>query len=99
MPTQAFPIPDTVNGMARARTKGEPISIRLNQHHDELLRLGAEQANMPAAAFAQLLLEGVLDPPKPKRTGRPAGTPVVARAGAHDLTCKCLICKPPKEKA
>jgi hypothetical protein len=75
--------------MARARTKGEPISIRLSQHHDELLRLGAEQAGIPASAFAQVLLEGVLDPPKPKRTGH------VAKTG-HSETCNCLICKPPK---
>lgn len=72
--------------MARARTKGDPIQIRLSRHHDELLRLNAEQAGLPAAQLATEMLERLLDPPKP----------VTAARGAHSETCKCPVCVPPK---
>lgn len=73
--------------MARARTKGEPISIRLSQHHDRLLRLNAEQAGMPAPQLATEMLERLLDPPRSTVSGGRA---------AHSETCKCPICVPPK---
>ena len=81
--------------MARPKTKGDPISIRLSQHHDQLLRLAAEQAGMPVTTLATEMLENVLSRSHQRIGGEWVPLEEAAKPGrVHDPTCRCAICKP-----
>lgn len=70
--------------MSRPRTKGEALTIRLSTHHDEILRLCAEQAGVPPGQMATAMLEEALEPAPPRRSR--------GRTTTHSETCKCPIC-------